>query len=172
MSRKWVISDTHFYHDRVITYEKRPFADIDEMNCQIIKRWNQVVSKRDKVFHLGDFSFGNKCQVADIVGQLKGDIYLILGNHDRSRSDAWWLETGIKTVYRYPIIMNNYFILSHEVTRLNSYMPYINLHGHTHGKCMEGFQYINCSVEVNNYAPQNLDAVLTRYKSLYEVEDN
>lgn len=168
---RWVISDTHFHHDRMILYEGRPFSDIEEMNCQLIKRWNQVVSKRDKVFHLGDFSFGSQRQVAEIINQLKGDIYLILGNHDRSHSDAWWLTAGIKTVYRYPIIMDKYFMLSHEVMYLNDHMPYINLHGHTHSKSIDSFQYVNCSVEVNNYTPQDLDAILIRYKSLYEEEE-
>ena len=55
----WVTSDTHFYHRRILEYEasSRPFKDIDEMNEELIRRWNKKVGTNDIVFHLGDFSF-------------------------------------------------------------------------------------------------------------------
>lgn len=166
MTKRWVIADTHFHHESIILYESRPFANASEMNQQMIIRWNQVVSKQDEVFHLGDFGVGEQAAMSNIIKQLNGDIRLIIGNHDSAHSDNWWLEAGIKTVYRYPIILDGFFILSHEFVYLNDHMPYVNLHGHTHSKSMNSPQYVNCSAELFNYTPQNLDDIFNRYKSV------
>ena len=75
-------SDTHFFHDRIISHANRPFADVDEMNAALIRNWNKVVPKDGIVFHLGDFCMGTVAQWNDILDQLKGKIYLVAGNHD------------------------------------------------------------------------------------------
>ena len=49
----WLISDTHFCHKNIIEYENRPFRDVEEMNSEIIRRWNSVVAPEDAVYHLG-----------------------------------------------------------------------------------------------------------------------
>lgn len=75
-------SDTHFFHDRIIDFCKRPFNNVDEMNEELIRRWNSVVGKNDIVFHLGDFAWGGPPKWNSILERLNGHIYLILGNHD------------------------------------------------------------------------------------------
>lgn len=40
----YFISDTHFEHENVIKYCKRPFSDIRKMNETLISNWNSVVS--------------------------------------------------------------------------------------------------------------------------------
>ena len=54
----WFTSDTHFFHDKVVEYSQRPFANVEEMNEEMIARWNSVVHQDGIVFHLGDFCFG------------------------------------------------------------------------------------------------------------------
>ena len=49
MSRRWVIADLHFGHTNVIEYSQRPFADVEQMEKELIKRWNNKVSKYDLV---------------------------------------------------------------------------------------------------------------------------
>ena len=56
----WIISDTHFCHKNIIAYSGRPFKTVEEMNDEIIKRWNNKVGKDDFVIHLGDFALGKK----------------------------------------------------------------------------------------------------------------
>ena len=34
-----------------------PFSSVEEMNSEMIKRWNSVVTKQDNVYILGDFSW-------------------------------------------------------------------------------------------------------------------
>src|SRR6266851_5659198 len=39
----WFTSDTHFHHENIIDYCRRPFAHAYEMNNEMIRRWNEVV---------------------------------------------------------------------------------------------------------------------------------
>lgn len=79
MSNVWFTSDTHFGHERVA--QIRGFSCVTEHDEFVIKRWNEVVSSRDEVWHLGDVGlrgdFLSRC-----VTQLRGRIHLITGNHD------------------------------------------------------------------------------------------
>ena len=75
-------SDTHFNHANIIKYCTRPYANTDEMNEDLIKRWNSVVKPNDIVFHLGDFMFGNLNRFWEFRSRLNGQIYLVHGNHD------------------------------------------------------------------------------------------
>lgn len=75
-------SDSHFYHKNIIEYCKRPYLSIDEMNEDLIEKWNSVVGPDDIVFHLGDFIFGGTQKWEEILKRLNGKKYLILGNHD------------------------------------------------------------------------------------------
>lgn len=78
----WFTSDTHFFHNKVVEYNQRPFSSVEEMNEKLIARWNSVVHRDGIVFHLGDFCFGMPEKWNYILDRLKGRIYLVLGNHD------------------------------------------------------------------------------------------
>jgi len=158
----FMISDHHFGHKSIIDFESRPFADTDEMTETMIGRWNAVVGKDDKVFHLGDFSFLNREKTTEIVSRLNGYKTLILGNHDRGRSRAWWLEAGFQEVSEYPIVYGGFFFLSHEPMYMNKHMPYVNIHGHIHGQKYEGNHYFNVSVEHWDYTPVAFEEIVRR----------
>jgi calcineurin-like phosphoesterase family protein len=76
-------SDTHFGHKRIVELSKRPFPNLGTMEDEIIRRWNARVSANDQVFHLGDFSFGNRAFQTKVLSSLSGRIVLVRGNHDR-----------------------------------------------------------------------------------------
>lgn len=130
-------SDTHFGHKNVIQYSGRPFQDVDEMNEEIVKRWNEVVKPEDVVYHLGDVCLGVKgigkieyCK--QIVPRLNGHKRLILGNHDCLTNMYRYVDAGFEKVYDKPIMFDNFFILSHEPLE---FVPdgWVNIYGHVHG---------------------------------------
>lgn len=159
MQKVFFISDHHFGHKAIIDFESRPFAGVDEMNGIMIEKWNAVVGKQDKVFHLGDFSFLNRDKTRAIVSRLNGYKHLILGNHDRGRSRAWWLDVGFDEVSEHPLIYKDFFFLSHEPMYMNKHMPYVNVHGHIHGQKYEGIHYFNVSVEHWDYTPLSFEQI-------------
>jgi calcineurin-like phosphoesterase family protein len=80
----WFTSDTHFDHKNICRYSNRPFNNTDDMNETLINNWNSVVAYNDIVYFLGDFCFGNEKRIAELLRRLKGNIYIIFGNHDKA----------------------------------------------------------------------------------------
>jgi calcineurin-like phosphoesterase family protein len=83
VSRVWFTSDHHFGHENILSYAKRPFGSVDEMNRTMIEKHNDVVGDSDTVWILGDVALGNIKDTLPLVGQLRGHKYLVAGNHDR-----------------------------------------------------------------------------------------
>ena len=50
-------SDLHFLHDRAFIWGARGFESVDEMNEEIIKRFNEVVQSDDTLYLLADGLF-------------------------------------------------------------------------------------------------------------------
>ncbi len=80
----YYISDTHFGHNNVIRFDNRPFHNVEEMEYELIKRWNSVVRNDDTVYIVGDFIWTKDDNYwIDICDELNGKKVLILGNHDK-----------------------------------------------------------------------------------------
>ncbi|MEE0858767.1 MAG: metallophosphoesterase [Acutalibacteraceae bacterium] len=129
MGRIFFIADLHFYDKNIIHYENRPFNSVEDMNNKIISNWNKVVLDNDFVYIVGDFGAENN--EAEILNKLNGTKYLIKGNHD-TFSNEYYRNSGFTEVYNLPIILNNFWILSHEPIYVNNNMPYANIFGHIH----------------------------------------
>lgn len=146
----FVTSDTHFSHENIIKYTGRPFKTIDEMNEEIINKWNNKVRKDDLVIHLGDFALGNEEEVKDIKNRLNGAIILLKGNHDHKaiRKAGFLIIKGNLEIGN--------LIFSHNPLRKEGIPKgFINIHGHIHEK--ESLNGINVSVEKTDYQPLNLE---------------
>jgi len=83
--KNYYIADTHFGHERVIEFDKRPFSSLEEMEEEMIRRWNAVVERGDTVYILGDFCWRVDADWIRILKRLKGNKVLIKGNHDLTR---------------------------------------------------------------------------------------
>ena len=127
----YFIADLHLGHANIIKYCDRPFKDVDEMNEVIIRNWNNTVGKDDKVFLLGDFALSNAENIKRWGRSLNGNKTLILGNHD-NYSQSLYYDAGFKEVIKYPILWNNYMILSHKPQLMMDNSFYFNLFGHVH----------------------------------------
>ena len=145
------ISDLHLFHKNVIKFDNRPFADVEEMHVEMIKRWNNVVGENDIVYNLGDLSFGRSDGTKWFVHSLKGKIIHIMGNHDKMKdiisldrmdgvheygTEIWIKDEdndGLRGCNGYQqIIMSHYPIFSWNRSHYGSW----HLHGHTHGSLM------------------------------------
>ena len=171
MSKIWIVSDTHFNHKRIIEYASRPFDNIIQMNKTLVKNWNELVKKEDKVFHLGDIGFGTTEEMQKFFQNMNGYKILIRGNHDKRFSDGALRKIGFSEIYKYPIIIQEFYMLSHAPLFLNNAMPYVNIHGHIHEKSIIGANYINACVEHTNYKPINFNSIKKKFQAeINEVE--
>ena len=179
-------SDLHFGHENVIRFDNRPFNTVEEMDEEMIKRWNAKVGKDDIVYVLGDFIWKAATNEAvSIIRRLNGQIILIKGNHDRflHNSAAKKALAGIKdyddicvtledgTTRR--CILSHYFIPFYNGHRYQA----IHLHGHSHFT-EESAEEVRITTELNekgydlkiynvgcmywNYTPVTLDEILER----------
>lgn len=151
-------SDTHFGHARIIELCNRPFEDVDHMNSEIVRRWNEVVSPTDSVVHLGDVALGPIDKSLEVVSRLNGYKVLVNGNHDRpfmnrgkKRFEEWHarysevFEEVTTSTAQIEILANGAVVLvshfpydgdSHGEDRYSEDRPLdmgrTLLHGHTH----------------------------------------
>ncbi len=119
------IADLHFDDENIMNYESRPFSTAEEMNAAIIENWNRVVGKDDTVYLLGDI--GNE----RYISELNGIKILVKGNHDMYDSN-YYRNNGFTEVYDLPVILDGFWMLSHEPLYVNKNMPYANIYGHIH----------------------------------------
>ena len=80
----YFIADMHFGHKNVLSFDNRPFKDIEEHDNTLITNWNNKVKEDDDIYIIGDISWHNASKTIDIVKSLNGVKHLIVGNHDRS----------------------------------------------------------------------------------------
>lgn len=141
------------------------FSCEEEHRVFVLERLNSVITKRDKVFLLGDVIF--KPELVYELGNLNGaSIEIIGGNHDvdlrlyssnritachgiRSYKGMWLSHAPIHPV---------------ELRR----KPY-NVHGHVHYETVPDPRYINACLEVNNFLPLSLDEIRERINFNKEI---
>lgn len=80
-------SDTHFGHEWIINFNKRPYLSSDDMDYKLIQNWNSIVTTDGLTFILGDIGATDDERIVEIFNQLNGDKILIKGNHDNIYSE-------------------------------------------------------------------------------------
>ena len=157
----FLVSDTHFNHNNIIKYCDRPFNSVSQMDDDMIHLWNSKVAKEDIVYHLGDFALGSKEQLSELRERLNGRIRLIMGNHDTFKLKDYY-QMGFDRVYDKPIIIEQFYILSHEPLFITEIMPYVNIFGHVHNNPQYNSFTSNSAcvcVERTEYKPMNFENV-------------
>ena len=135
MPAVFLVSDTHFGHAGVCRFthpddpevKLRPWDNPDEMDEEMIRRWNDTVRPNDKVYHLGDVVINRKA--LKTLSRLNGDKVLIRGNHDIFRDDEY--REYFRELRAYHVM--NGLILSHIPVHEASLGRFgCNIHGHLH----------------------------------------
>lgn len=171
MSELFLISDTHFGHKNVLTFEHegrplRPFETLTEMHIQMVERWNSVVQPNDKVYHLGDVAFTK--EGLDILHMLNGKKRLVRGNHDGFKLNAYTRHFqevhGVRQI-------DGYWLTHVPMHPCSMYRAKGNIHGHLHADVVKhepkrldllaepDGRYFNVSVERIDYTPISFDVV-------------
>ena len=167
--KTFITSDTHFGHAGVcrFTHEDsgvkiRPWTDPDEMDEEMVERWNDTVRPNDKVYHLGDVVINRKS--LSIMSRLNGDKVLIRGNHDIFRDDEY--RKYFRELRAYHVM--NGMILSHIPIHEESIGRFgTNIHGHLHTRRVmkDGVidpRYHCVCVEQTDFAPILFEDVVER----------
>ena len=183
MPAVFLTSDTHFGHSGVCHFtnsdgsKMRPWTDPDEMDEEMVKRWNETVRPNDKVYHCGDVVINRKA--LKIMSRLNGDKVLIRGNHDIFRDDEY--REHFRELRAYHVM--NGMILSHIPIHEASLGRFgCSIHGHLHAnRVMKARgvdartgdilysdeidpRYYNVSVEQTDFAPILFEDVLKKIK--------
>lgn len=155
-------ADLHIGDKNILTYEHRPFKNIEEMEHIIVCNWNNTVTDEDTVYLLGD--------IGDIriLEKLKGKIVIVCGNHDNY--DEIREKYPHIEVIKHPVMVG-YLWLSHEpIGYMPPEIPYLNVHGHLHrfnygliGRTWEdGNRYFCVSMEQIEYTPISREEIKER----------
>lgn len=182
-------SDLHFGHANALKFDNRPFSSVDEMEEELIKRWNAKVAPGDLVYVLGDMIWKTiNDDAPTLLKKLNGQIILIKGNHDRflHNSKAKKCLAAVKDYDDISVtlqdgttkrcILSHYFIPMYNGHRYGA----IHLHGHSHNT-QEAKEESEIAKELNergfsneiynvgcmhwNYEPVTLDEILVGEKN-------
>jgi calcineurin-like phosphoesterase family protein len=153
----WFTSDNHFGHANIIKFCHRPFDDVDEMNAEMIKRWNEKVAPEDLVYHLGDFALMPTQKLRQLIAQLNGKIHLIVGNHEKAALGCTDCFEWVKDTYELKVEdkdakgSQRLIVLLHYAMRVwnKSHNGSWHLYGHSHGSLPDDISSLSFDVSVD-----------------------
>lgn len=187
----YYIADLHFAHENIIQYDKRPFADADEMTRVLTENWNRAVTDSDIVYILGDFCMAKEAEWPAYLQPLAGKKVLIRGNHDLKQPGpaVKKLFLDVKEYLELTgsgkhLILSHYPIPFHKADgNPDCWM----LYGHVHntreydfmvklrreikeqcterGHCAGNWINIGCMMPWMDYTPRTLDEIIEREKA-------
>ena len=175
-------ADQHFGHENIIEYCNRPFSSVEEMDEEMIRRWNEKVGKDDTVFHLGDFTLGSQHQAAYYWEQLSGFIYILNNtwHHDKRWINVqapymdprmpYYNSKGISIIAKPPLCVLEPMEARTEVPIVLCHYPLArwdrghygswHLHGHSHSQYQTPGLIYDVGVDNNDFYPVSLDQVV------------
>jgi len=170
-------SDPHFYHHNIIKFCNRPFADVHEMNIELVARYNSVIDINDVVIWCGDVGFGSTNKTIEILKLMNGHKLLVRGNHD-PKGVRKCVDMGFDIV-----VKEMFTAIAGRRCRISHY-PYANntcshdridnryldrrppkvkgevlIHGHTHASEKIDGNMIHVGVDAWNWYPALYDEV-------------
>ena len=178
MPAVFLYSDPHFSHLGVCKFmgpdgftKLRPWDNPEEMDDELVRRFNERVGVKDKVYFLGDVAINRRG--LKVLERLNcKDLVLIRGNHDIFRDDEY--RRYFRELRAYHVL--NGMILSHIPIHVESLGRFgVNIHGHLHAnrvmmtakfthaeKQIIDPRYHCVCVEHTDFAPILLDDVYKR----------
>lgn len=166
MSRNLLMADLHFGHRAILRYRTN-FDTIAEHDAAIMGGIHNSVTKRDTLWLLGDCFFDAEGveklrEIATWVGAVK----FVLGNHDTDNNKR---QALLQTIISENLVKEIHSMKKHAGCWL-THVPMhpaelygkLCVHGHTHSKLVAPYDnYVCVSVEHTNYAPVNLQDIVS-----------
>ena len=170
----FLIGNCQFGRGNIIRKNKRPFGNVQDMNEEMVQRWNAVVSNDDVVIHLGNFAWDPTTaeEVLDVLNFKQ--LWILPAENDQAileMNRTQMLPDGVKIVNR--IFEQN------QINATFAYWPMVEWPSKTKGNYLfygyYGKKYkpdhkkkmINMACEFWNYTPQNISSLMR----LFEDED-
>lgn len=151
------IGCSHFGHDNIIRYDRRPWANASDMGEQLIENWNRVTKDDDLTYHVGDVYYNPRYRpfdredgdvgadddspVMEILERLKGHIHIVPGNHDEwIVENAGYIEakTGGRVKVLAPLFevkqgaSNRIWLCHYAIEGWQDSHKTAHIHAHTH----------------------------------------
>ena len=202
MSETFYSSDLHWGHEATCTKfvradgsPLRPFSCAQEMDEEMVRRWNSKVGPNDKVYVLGDVAM--KQQHLRTMDRVHGRKTLIRGNHDIFHVKDYLKHFTEVHAVRY--VESREFVMTHIPLHPDSVRERYkyNVHGHLHANRVmtdvpyqdhdgpggsgplrtfsrRGIDpmYLNVCVEQTDFTPLSHDEVVERLRRQQEEYDN
>lgn len=160
MANVLFIGDIHGGHKNISNF--RTQFNSEEENFEFIKEnYYKKVTKRDKVFFMGDIAFTLE-RLKDISTWPAQQKILICGNHDTDNIDMKTLCEHFDKVYS--LIKYKEFWLTHCPIHPDELRGKYCIHGHTHNYNIDDSRYFNTSCENINYTPISLHEIREIFK--------
>ncbi len=142
-------ADQHFGHFNIIKYCNRPFRISSEMDNTIINNHNEVVTDKDIVIHVGDFTLAKNELARFYVSQLNGKHIFLTGSHDYWLGKKHHLHILERTVEKQHIVACHYCLRTWPRSHYNSW----HVFGHSHGNLEPIGKSWDVGVDNNNFYP-------------------
>lgn len=177
------ISDLHFGHKNILSYDNRRFRTIEEHDQALIENWNNAVGMGDNVYILGDLSWHTPKKTIEIFKELSGIKHLIVGNHDHEIARKREFKALLAEIVDYKELTfsdGSGIVLCHyPIPCFNKqFYGWIHLYGHVHNSfewnMMKRVQYeteelygkqcrmynVGAMIDYMGYTPRTLDEIL------------
>ena len=178
-------SDPHLGHDKDFVVQARGFETVEEMNVEIIRRWNERVYPDDDVYVLGDLTLGDVEEGIRLIAKLNGYLHIMRGNHDTDKKVERYLELPNVVSVQYADVLKYgkaVFWMGHYPTITANYdddKPWakhvVCLFGHTHQEQPfynnNPYMY-NVGMDAHNCTPITIDEIIADIRKKKEELNN
>ena len=174
MSNIYVTSNHFIGRPNIIKINNRPFSSLEEMDNELIKRWNSKVKPEDTVYHLGNL-FWDPLKGSELLQIINGKIILIPTQNDKAGIELSKIKNTSITILKEIIELP-------ELGIVMSQYPQEDWNGrdvgtlHIHGGKSEikmdlsVSRRINCSVELWDYYPVDINAIFDFIKDFEQIK--
>ena len=170
--KTYVTSDLHFGHSNIKKFcpiTRSRFSDnTDEMNEQMVKEWNEIVTPKDTVYILGDVAFMPAMKAALLVKRLNGRKILIEGNHDQKALKDLNFQKCFAEIHKYLEVKYNghkICMFHYPIAEWNQmHRGALQFHGHLHGNVsgLEGSRAIDVGMDATGWIVLEMEDAIDR----------